>query len=420
MANEDQDQTTPKTTPQSPIVTQLNDLAGVSDSNVCDAFMNSLETIFANPLPDVQETLELLSKETLAQLEKILIKKVKEVFPEYGDRKPINRLAKHKMANDITILGYSLCDESPMRDLDKVFHPALSSEQGNQRPTSASEIAELLSVIAALSDRVEKLEEEVSSLRSSQRSTETSERSEQAAADSQSDSAQPSDAEDDEGTFQTAKSKKRRKKRNNPRVQVPQSQSSTQPAPPPDNPTEQRLSPPATTAAGASSITNPCPTQSPALRPASTEQQPIALQAARPATPNSTPASVDIYVGRIDGGNNTKDLKSHLVRIGAQPSQIRLLKDRDNIKSFCVTVPLSMKDTVLSPSHWADGIRVRPFRDSGSWNSSRPRQNWNRSHPNNNNNTHWHRQRQSSWNSYRDDYQYQEWETPYWTQGHRY
>ena len=405
MADGDTDQTTVKTTHQSPIVVkQLNDLPGVSDSNVCNAFMNSLETVFANSLPDIQETLELLSKETLAQLEKALIQKVKEVFPEYKDRKPINRTAKHKMANDITILGYSLCDESPMKDLDKVFHPPPSSEQENQRPTSASEIAELLSVIAALSDRVGKLEEEVSSLRSSQRNSEGSSYIEHVAVDSQSDGAQPSDAEDDDEPFQPVRNKQqRRKRRRKSRAQMPPPQASSQPAPSSANPVEQRRSSSSTTAvdadsitnprptqsctgrpaagAGAGSITNQRPTQSCALRPASTEQQPVVLRAARPASQNTTSASVDIYVGRIDASHSTKDIKSHLVKIGAQPSQIRVLKDRDNIKSFCVTVPLSRKDLVLSPSYWTDGILVGPFCASGSWSSSHSPPNWNRRHP---------------------------------------
>ena len=69
---------------------------------------------------------------------------------------------------------YSLCNESPLKDLEKVFHQPSSQPSSQSVPDVSriqqSDVEELLSIVTSLRSRLTQLESEVSDLRARQKS----------------------------------------------------------------------------------------------------------------------------------------------------------------------------------------------------------------------------------------------------------
>ena len=157
--------------PQTVVVRNLDNLISLNDDYLPEGFLESMDTIFSYNIGDIQGSLCDFSKESLGKLHKSLCEKVVAAFPQFKDRRPINRQVKKTLIHDITVLGYSLMNKSPLKDVDKIFHqtgPASSSfTDGDDTDTSqTSEIAELVLVVASLNSRLSKLEVEVTELRS--------------------------------------------------------------------------------------------------------------------------------------------------------------------------------------------------------------------------------------------------------------
>ena len=133
-------------------ITSLQELSSVAEDSLVSVFIENLEGIFTYSLQDVQSTLSPVSKPTLSRLHKTLCRQVVEVFAEYKERKPINRQAQHTLLADIGILGYSLANKSPHRDLEKIFHTSqVSHAEGEADLTSQqSELVELLVVTSLI------------------------------------------------------------------------------------------------------------------------------------------------------------------------------------------------------------------------------------------------------------------------------
>lgn len=123
----------------------------------------------------MQATLEHLSKDALCKLHKAVGDKASAMFPAYKDRKPVSRREKHTLAPDIAILGYSICNGSPLRDMERAFQRPSTSLDTQEQPSVSdhiSEIQHLLEIVTSLKDRVDALEKEVEALKT--QATETS------------------------------------------------------------------------------------------------------------------------------------------------------------------------------------------------------------------------------------------------------
>ncbi len=91
-------------------------------------------------------------------------------FPQYKERKVINRQVKNTIIPDILILGLTITNNIPAKDLDKIFQsPNKLSESASLTPDSKAEVVEkqledlasLLQIMLELRGRVDKLETEV-------------------------------------------------------------------------------------------------------------------------------------------------------------------------------------------------------------------------------------------------------------------
>ena len=87
----------------------------------CRAFVDNKDLVFQYSARDVQDQLEKQELDTLLPLHKTLSAMIQADFPEYSNKKPINCQSKSRAVSDIYVMGYSLVNDSPARELDKIF-----------------------------------------------------------------------------------------------------------------------------------------------------------------------------------------------------------------------------------------------------------------------------------------------------------
>lgn len=107
--------------------------------------------------------------DTLGILHKSLCQKVGETFPQFKDRRPVNRQVKHTVLPDIVHLGNSLANGQAFKDLDKIFAcKEISTDtvsnstdgQGTNVPTSVPSYTDLFDIVVTLRDRLKELDSE--------------------------------------------------------------------------------------------------------------------------------------------------------------------------------------------------------------------------------------------------------------------
>ena len=74
--------------------------------------------------------------------------------------------------------------------------------------------------------------------------------------------------------------------------------------------------------------------------------------------------TVQVYIGGVSSSVTVDDISAELVGIGvsSNSTSIRVLQEKDNWKSFVVTVPKDMAKSIYDSPSWPHDINVRPFR----------------------------------------------------------
>ena len=86
-------------------------------------------------------------------------------FPEYSNKKPINLQSKSRAVSDIYVMGYSLVNDSPARELDKIFiHGVLNESQADNTQVDQDDFAELLISVADMRCELSEMQEAVNEL----------------------------------------------------------------------------------------------------------------------------------------------------------------------------------------------------------------------------------------------------------------
>ena len=337
-------------------IDQLTDLKDLSDDELSEKFVASLDVIFQYAKSDIVETIDTKSQDVLKNLRQVLWDLFKINFPAYANRKPINRIKKHLIVKDIFQLGYSITNEDTCQDIDQVFTkdetPADCSDE--ESPEDApQDLAQVISIIT-------KLQQEVNSLKKSNKelhkklngspvcsckcleksragdtptpSTSTEcppshqERKDsknpvdpKVVIDIEDHSSAPSSIESDDEGWEQQKSRKKKHIRNKT-VSV---RSSKQP-------------------------------ESKGLLAAKIKTSP-GLKAAH------SNVKREVYVGNLDPNSTAADIIAHIKNdVKISNSDIRELSKREDVKSFCLKVCEDDYDKVLQAS-WPKGIKVRQF-----------------------------------------------------------
>ena len=153
----------PPTSAQCAHIRELSELKSISDEDLPTVFLTSLSTIFSYSIEDVTKSIEDFSKDSIGKLYRLLCDKAANTFTQYKGRKPVNRQVKHTMLPDIGILGYSLANESPLKELERIFHsPSESGEVISHQTAGESAqqtaLTDILATVASLSSSLTKLE----------------------------------------------------------------------------------------------------------------------------------------------------------------------------------------------------------------------------------------------------------------------
>ena len=83
----------------------------------------------------------------------------------YSNKKPINRQSKSRAVLDIYVMGYSLVNDSPARELDKIFiHGVLNDSQADNTQVDRDDFGELLISLADMRRELSEMQEAVNEL----------------------------------------------------------------------------------------------------------------------------------------------------------------------------------------------------------------------------------------------------------------
>ena len=390
--------------------TTLKDIQAWDKDSFTAKFTDNLELIMRYGSKDITESLQCIDLSTLCILQKALCDKVSGMFPQFKESRPVNRQVKHRVIPDIFQLGYSLVNESPSKDLDKIF---VSKDTGNSVCTE--ELLELLQVSTTLHKRVDLLEnlvkvlkQELAELRegfipssckspntedyaaatsrnsavspfdstsgaatsasassfnattptSTVPSTQVTEPPSSDSSDSEKSDKHEDSVADDDNPFVVPRAHKkklskreRRTLRSNSRASKGNHNSVSEASLPP------RADEPATNECVLQAAPSVVPKQDP---------NPVPALSAAPS-PNSTK---EIYVGGLSANHGVPDIKNYLSAKGISLTGCRILSTRHQWRSFVLTMSKTSESQVLNQDIWPQGVIVRPFRPNRGTQSS--------------------------------------------------
>ena len=107
-------------------ITVLEDLNDVKKGNYVQTFMANMNLVFQFNGGDIQKQVSQEENDLLMALRKSLIERLQRDFPQFSDRRPVNRLVKRTTVPDIFHLGYSFTNKSLT-----IIYSALSVPSGN-------------------------------------------------------------------------------------------------------------------------------------------------------------------------------------------------------------------------------------------------------------------------------------------------
>ena len=138
-------------------ITTLDELQRTPEGDIPDTFMNSLNNIYQFNVVDIQNALSRLPMEVLSTLHKTLCETVVSSFPQYQDRRIVQRQVKNTIVPDIINLGSSIANDSPHRDLDRIFLERTNPHNPLSSP-NPDDYNNLLRLVYELKERIEQLE----------------------------------------------------------------------------------------------------------------------------------------------------------------------------------------------------------------------------------------------------------------------
>jgi hypothetical protein len=161
----DQAASVSKTGQNQRLLSNLNDLKTISKEDFTETFIVNLQVWFRYSLDDVQESLQALSMDLLSPLHKALGEKAVTMFPQFKDFRTRNRQVIRTVTPDIVTLGYSIVNEQPMKDLEKLS-VSCGSGSTEQAPTNNNdEISNLLEIVTSISQKMLQMETDISRLK---------------------------------------------------------------------------------------------------------------------------------------------------------------------------------------------------------------------------------------------------------------
>ena len=331
---------TPRLTPSAPDATvdeseqvrpiaNITELASIAPDMFAKVYVASLEIIHQSSNQDITDIISNTDIEQLQHVHKLLCANIVNILPQYGNRRTVNRVAKHKLVTDVINMGSSIVNCLDNKELSKIFLELLNK---NSDICEETHQADLVQLVARLCDRVKVLEHDVLKLKQDNSMLQV-----------QADQHDTHDSQ--EGTGDAPR----------PVTVAPE---------PNDEATDSE------TIGRDNSIVHANRFSVLAQNEETVSDQQQNTTSTHPGhTPRTTAApkrkrSIQVYIGGVSGNTTESDIRHELVLLGIEASDItvRLHHHRDNWKSFEASVPKSMADLVYSNTAWPQGISVQPFR----------------------------------------------------------
>jgi hypothetical protein len=148
------------------VVSQLSDLATIDRKEIVPVYMSSLDTIYRYCMQDIKGTLGSFEMDILSYIHCSLFEKSQRMFPQYKDKRPINRQVKHTIIPDIAQMGYCLVNKLATKEMDKLLVTNERPEPEHREDVDATaigqtELAELIQVVTRLRIQVTQLENDL-------------------------------------------------------------------------------------------------------------------------------------------------------------------------------------------------------------------------------------------------------------------
>ena len=131
------------------MITTLTQLLNIKQ-DVAETFVASISNIFRYNVKDITDTLSQLDLDQLTTIHKMTFTEVGNVFPLYSTRSLKQRRVKDTVISDIIIMGFSLANGTPSKDLDKVLSKPNDGGLGMD-DVSISEMSSLIQRVQSLS-----------------------------------------------------------------------------------------------------------------------------------------------------------------------------------------------------------------------------------------------------------------------------
>ena len=382
------------------VISSLVDLDRINDDHFTQSFCDSLDVVFRYAVSDIQVALQRREMEALSCLHRTLCDKAVSIFPQYKDKRIVNRQVKHTIVPDICNLGFSVVNKSVHKDLYKIFtsngasdNPSSSGPNGHNMP-SVSEVTRLLEIVTKLQTKVNAMEKDIINLKANNEQRQTTilalqEPSQAYAADatppsqnSVSNSIVQSEHPDTSNSIESSMDT------TDPPLQheiVVTSQpgsieSATAESTPVNTDIDNASSLPISDTSDSEDddrsgefsfqrtykkklaklekrISKLCDKLE--TRPSSSEPKEQIL------TPSQVSPDQDklVYVGGVDPRHPTEAVHQYVTSLGIHRCTITQLAANKDYKSFRVSVPASHYDTILDTRNWSETITIRPFRN---------------------------------------------------------
>ena len=138
-------------------ISELKDLVSLEEDIFCETFSDNLALIFQYAQNDIMNVIETRDFTTVLKLQTSLCTAAKVAFAAYTNANAVQRKVKHTASSDVYALDYSLANELPTKELEKIFikknDNGESSHDAEQR-----DMADLLLMVINLRDTVKDLQ----------------------------------------------------------------------------------------------------------------------------------------------------------------------------------------------------------------------------------------------------------------------
>ena len=344
----------------------------------CRAFVENKNLVFQYSARDVQDQLEKQELDALLPLHKTLSAMIQADFPEYSNKKPINRQSKSRAVSDIYVMGYSLVNDSPARELDKIFiHGVLNDSQADNTQADRDDFAELLISVADMRRELSEMQEAVNEL------TKDNEELKATVDALRQQLAPTADADQGPGDGASAAAPSEQ-----PSSAVQSENASQVPVSVGQIPGARRFRYSFDT--GSSSSDSDISEASEVFQQQRRQRQkrrrrrpqrgqPSLGQTsrlksvARPSTSQQAQPKAAYHIGHVDPAQSADDIVAHLRSLGCATSPtIRCLRARDDWKSFCVELSRDKANEFFHGNLWPSGVVVRPFRSKERADAAQP------------------------------------------------